>query len=90
MVEECLQLDKSGTKCLRAPAAFPYSLTPTLVSIILSVVGLLFIAAAILWTILRHKEKKLQRPHDAEANREKRQTEKAGPSGKGRATVKTT
>lgn len=89
MVEECLLLDKSGTNCLRAAATFPYEPTPTLIAVVLSVVGLLLIAAAILWTIVRHKEKKLQRPRDAEANREERQTEKGGLKGKARATAST-
>lgn len=73
MVEECLQLDSSGTTCLRTPINI--ELSSTVIAVVLSIVGLLAIAAVVLWTILRHKDRKPQHPHDAGADREKRQNE---------------
>ena len=68
MVEECLQLDQAGKECLRYPITF--ELTATTISVVLAVVGILGIAAVIIWTIIRHEQKQQQRTQDTEANRE--------------------
>lgn len=68
MVEECLQLDQAGKECLRYPINF--ELTATTISAVLAIVGILTIAAVVIWTTIRHQLKQPQRTQDTEANRE--------------------